>query len=206
MMKLMLRTLTIIGAFFASGCISLLPETAPPKPRYHIEAVSEASLQGDALDWSLVIEDPRTTRVYDSVRIAVTPAPGKVEYFAGAQWADRAPRLFQTALVQTFEDSGRILAVGDRGAVPVGDIVLQTDIRAMELNVRNGARDVKVTVYARIADGKGGVQAARRFDASAPAGSEDPDAIVAAFNDAFQSLIVDLAAWTFDEGARAAAD
>ena len=106
------------AVFMSSGCVSLLPETAPPKPRYHISAIEAPKLEGPSVDWSLVVEDPRTTRIYDSVRIAVSTAPGKIEYFAGGEWADRAPRLFQTAIVQTFEDSGRILAVGDRAALP----------------------------------------------------------------------------------------
>jgi len=185
--------------FFASGCVSLLPETAPPKPRYHIEAVEAASLEGMLLEWSLVIDDPRTTRVYDSVKIAVSPAPGKIEYFAGAEWADRAPRLFQTALVQTFEDSGRILSVGDRTALPIGDIVLQTDIRKLELNVQNGDTAI-VSVYARLTDGKGKIYAAKKFAASAHANADQADEIIAAFDQSFETVIKELVAWTYEQG------
>jgi len=192
---------TLFIALFASGCVSLLPETAPPKPRYHIAAPDAASLEGEMIDWSLVVEDPRTTRVYDSVKVAVATAPGKIEYYAGAEWADRAPRLFQTALVQTFEDSGRILSVGDRTAVPVGDLVLQTDIRNLELDVQ-GEKAAKVAIYARLSDGKGNIYSARKFSASAPAGSERPDAVIAAFDSAFADVISEIVAWTYDEGAR----
>ena len=39
-MKQIIRSMMFGVAFFASGCVSLLPETSPPKPRYHILAVS----------------------------------------------------------------------------------------------------------------------------------------------------------------------
>ncbi|MEO1243094.1 MAG: ABC-type transport auxiliary lipoprotein family protein [Pseudomonadota bacterium] len=200
MMNHIHRLLLIAAAFAASGCVSLLPETAPPKPRYNITTPDTAALEGDLLNWSLVIDDPRTTRAYDSVRVAVTPAPGKIEYFAGAEWADRAPRLFQTALVQTFEDAGRIIAVGDRGAVPVGDVILQTDIRRMHYDVRNRSGQADVAIYARLGDGKGGVYAVRRFMASTPANGDNADAVIAAFNASFESLIPEIVAWTYEQG------
>lgn len=204
MMNHIHRLLLIAAACAASGCVSLLPETAPPKPRYHITTPNTAALEGDRLNWSLVIDDPRTTRAYDSVRVAVTPAPGKIEYFAGAEWADRAPRLFQTALVQTFEDAGRIIAVGDRGAVPVGDVILQTDIRRMHYNVRNRSGQADVAIYARLGDGKGGVYAVRRFMASTPAKGDNADAVIAAFNASFESLIPEIVTWTYEQGEAAA--
>ncbi len=207
MMDHILRTLFLASAFYASGCVSLLPETSPPKPRYHIEAVDLSAApdfeQGSSLDWALVIEDPNTTRVYDSVRIAVTPLPGKIEYFAGAEWADRAPQLFHTALIQTFEDSGRILSVGDRHAVPVGDIILQTDIRALHVNMQNGAKEAEVSIYARLSDGKGQIYAAKRFDASQSARSDKGDDVVAALNGALKGVIAEITNWTFEEGGKA---
>ncbi|NOX95086.1 MAG: hypothetical protein GXP04_08305 [Alphaproteobacteria bacterium] len=204
MMDHILRTLFLASAFYVSGCVSLLPETSPPKPRYNIEAVGLSAVEGfelgSPLDWALVIENPNTTRAYDSVRIAVTPLPGKIEYFAGAEWADRAPQLFQTALVQTFEDSGRILSVGDRHAVPVGDITLQTDIRALHVNMQHGAKEAEVSIYARLLDGKGRIYAARRFDGAIAVKSDKGDDVAAAFNDAFKGVIAEITSWTFEEG------
>ena len=200
MIKRFLQGLAFGVAIFSSGCVSLLPETAPPKPRYHIEAVGGDALSGDRVNWSLVVEDPRTTRVFDSVKVAVSPAPGKIEYFAGAEWADRAPRLFQTAVVQSFEDTGRILSIGDRAAVPIGDIILQTDIRKLQVNVAGGAETPLIVIYARLTDGKGTVYAAQQFRAERGARAGDPDSVMAAFDEAFTAVISDLVAWTFLEG------
>ncbi len=203
MIKATIHWTLSIAVFLAAGCVSLLPETAPPKPRYHIIAADAVTLQGPSVDWSLVVADPRTTRIYDSVRIAVSTEPGKIEYFAGGEWADRAPRLFQTALVQTFEDSGRILAVGDRAALPVGDVVLQIDIRALHLDVRSRSPVSSVTVYTRLTDGKGSIYAAHLFSASEPARSERADDVVAAMNTVLNDVIADIVTWTYDEGEKA---
>ncbi len=199
-----IRGLLMASALFVSSCVSVLPEAAPAKPRFHIVAADADALSGDALDFSLVIDEPRSTRVYDSVRIAVASAPGRIEYLAGAEWADRAPRLFQTALVQTFEDAGRILAVGDRSSLPVADFVLQTDMRRMELKVQDGEA-ADISVYARLTDGKGEIFAARKFEARIPANSTKPDAVYAAFNTGFDQVVTDLVAWTYAEGERARA-
>lgn len=205
-MKEFARWTSLSFVLFISGCVSLLPESAPPAPRYHITAVSDANLQGAPLGWSLTVEDPRAARVYDTARIAVSSAPGKIEFLTGAEWTDRAPRLFQIALVQTFEDAGRILAVGDRTAIPVGDIILETDIRRMEISLKNGSRGARVSVFARLGDGKGRVYAARRFDVSAPSSRQSADSAVSAFNAAFSQIIPEIVAWTYEEGdaARAA--
>ena len=202
-MKYHLRWALGAVGFLTAGCVSLLPETSPPKPRYHISASDAPMLQGEPVDWSLVLEDPRTTRIYDSVRIAVSSAPGKVEYFAGAEWADRAPRLFQTALSHTFENSGRILSIGDRSILPVGDVVLQLDIRALHLDVQSGEPNSVVSIFARLTDGKSEVFAAQRFNASAPARSERADDVVAAMDVAITTVITEIVDWTFREGENA---
>jgi cholesterol transport system auxiliary component len=203
-MKQIIRGVFFGLAFFASGCVSLLPETSPPKPRYHISAVKADALAGASVDWSLVVEDPHTTRVYDTTRIAVSTAPGKIQYFAGAEWADRAPRLFQTALVQSLEDSGRIITVGDRSAIPIADYVLQTDLRAIQLNIRGG-RVASVSIYARLTDGKGKIYAAKLFEMSASATSDRADDVVAAFDSAFASAITGIVNWALEEGEASAA-
>ena len=198
---------TALGfAMFVSGCVSLLPETAPPAPRYHIAAFTDARLEGAPLDWSLTVEDPRAARVYDTTRMAVSAVPGRIEFLSGVEWTDRAPRLFQIALVQTFEDAGRILSVGDRTTIPVADIALETDIRRMEAVLQNGGREVRVSVFARLGDGKGEIYAARLFEVAAPTRGQGADSVARAFNDAFSQIMPDIILWTYEQGdaARAA--
>lgn len=198
-----IRMIMVFAAFImVQGCVSLLPDGNPPKPRYQITAAAGDALSGPEVAWSLTVDDPRATRVYDSMHITVADAPGKVSYLASGEWADRAPRLFQTALVQTFEDSGRILSVGDRNALPIADFVLQTDIRKLELTAHSGDRSATVSIFARLTDGKGGIYAARKFDASVDAAGLRGGEIANAFNQAFDTILAEIVRWSFDEGAR----
>lgn len=201
-MKRVIKGLFLALAAALSGCVSVLPEAAPAKPRLHITAPDPGALTGEPLDFSLVVDDPRSTRVYDTTRIAVAAAPGRIEYLASAEWADRAPRLFQTALIQTFEDAGRILAVGDRLAVPVADLVLQTDVRRMEFEVSGRDNTAIVSVYARLSNGKGTVYAARKFEARAPARSSTPDEVYQSFDAAFDEVITGIVGWAYEAGER----
>ncbi|MEM8937300.1 MAG: ABC-type transport auxiliary lipoprotein family protein [Pseudomonadota bacterium] len=200
MIRPILRGLTISAALLAAGCVSLLPETEPPKPRYHIVLDINDAGSAETIDWSLIIDDPQTTRVYDTSKMAVATAPGKVEYFARGEWADRAPRLFRTALLQSFEDSNRMLSVGSRDVLPIADRALLTNIRTMELNVHAGRPEAVVSVYARLTNGRATIFAAQSFTARAEARSQDPDNVAAAFNAAFNEVIGKITAWTFAEG------
>jgi len=203
MMRICACMLAATAALSVSACVSLLPETTPAKPRYQIAAIDARAPGAARVAWSLAIDDPRATRAFDTTKIAVSTAPGRIEYYAGAEWADRAPRLFQTALIESFEDSGRILGVGDRAAMPVGDYVLQADIRRIVLEIRDGKPAAVVHVYARLTDGKGAVHAAKLMPARIDAQSDEAEDVLVAFSAAFRRVLSDTVRWTFDEGVKA---
>lgn len=194
------RLIIIAAALAASGCVASLVETNPPKPRYLIGSVDQGLLTGDRVDWSLVVENPASARAYDTTKVAISRSPGRIEYFGDGEWAGRAPRIFQTALIESFENSDRIIAVGDRSALPLGDFSLQTDIREINLDVSGGARTARLAVYARIGNGRSEIYAAKRFSASVEASSLSGDDVANAFDRAFKAVITEIVAWTFDEG------
>ena len=63
------------------------------------------------VDWSLSVGVQAANAMLDSPRIVVRPSANVVQTYKGARWADNAPDLLQTALVQAFEDSGRMPSV-----------------------------------------------------------------------------------------------
>lgn len=196
-------TAACAAAAMVSGCVSVLPEAAPPPPRYAISPAT-AEFEGPAVQWRLVVDDPSATRIYDTTKVAVARSGGRFEYFSGAEWADRAPRLIRFALIQSFEDSGRILGVGDRSAVPLGDFVLQTDIRALQAQYDGPEPMAKAAIFARLTDGKGRIYAARLFEQETPLDGRDADALLAAFDRGLQTIFADIVAWTLDTGENAA--
>lgn len=191
------------AALTLNSCISVLPKAAPAAPRFLLEAV-DARQNGPAVTWSLIVEDPTATRAYDTAKIAVTRAPGRLEYFGAGEWADRAPRLFQYALIRSYENTGRILGVGDRTALSAATYVLQTDIRNLDADFAGGRKaTARVSVYARLTNGHGKVLAARLFDGEAQARSSGPDALSDAFDAAVGDVIGKMVDWSFDEGEKA---
>ena len=164
---------------------------------------SAINARDDVVDWSLVVEAPQATRVYNSVSVAVRTGAAKVEKYAGAEWADRMPVLFERTLIRAFENSGRILAVGERTAQPVGTFVLQTDIRRLEFEATNSGLRPQVEIYARLSNGRATVYDAKLFAAQLGAKRGGSDAQMAALNTAATQVIDDVVNWALDAAERA---
>lgn len=192
-------------AVLLGGCVNVLPKAPPPSPRFLLSAVEFEAGAGAPVSWSLTVDDPQATRIYDNTRIARAREPGRVEFYADGEWGDRAPRLFQAALIRSFENTGRILGVGDRITLPASAYALQADIRRIEADGMDGAVKAVISVYVRLADRNGKVLAGRLFVADEPASADTGPAIARALDAAVGETLADIVAWTFAsvEAARA---
>jgi len=194
------------------GCVSVLPKTAPAAPRYVIGAPAfdgrADAIPDQSVDWRLIIADATSNQLFNSVKIPLSRSPNRYEFYAGLEWADRLPVLFQRALIRSFENTDAIRSVGDFTAVPVGDYTLKTDIRAFNTVYDNGNPTVEIDIYARLMDKGGRLLAAEGFKASAPIDQDDPDLIMAGFDRASDDVLSGVVGWTFSEieNASAAAD
>ena len=123
-----------------AGCAAI----GGPKTEVSIYA-PQTRVQADpawpAVDWQLTVGTPDTHALLDSQRIAVRPSPDRLQTYKGARWADTAPELVQLALVEAFEDSGKIQAVSRWGGGR-GDFGLYTDLRAFETVYEGGTPKV----------------------------------------------------------------
>ncbi len=184
-----------------ASCVSVLPEAPPASARY---TVSDVTIETAAapVSWTLGVEEPSATLAYNSAKIALSRAPGRIEYYAGGEWVDRAPRLFGVALVRSFENTGAIMGVGSRISLPVSTYVLQTDVRKLGV-VEEGGRRAEVEVFARLTNGRSAVHAARLFTASAPVAADTPADAASALDTALSVIQREIVAWTFEEAGRA---
>ncbi len=199
MMK-MTRALAILAAAVsAAGCVSVLPDAGPAAPRYLLAPVAYEARAGEPVAFSLAVDDPLATRVYDTTKIALVRAPGRVEFYANGEWADRAPRLVQSALVRSFENSGRILGIGDRGSMIASDFVLQTDIRALHADYSGGAPTAVFSVYARLTNSRGKVIAGRLFEQRMAANADAVPEIAASFDKAVAASLGEIVDWSIGE-------
>lgn len=196
----MKKVALVLAILFLPGCVSQFLETEPASPRYIISPVSAERVAGEPVEWSLIVENPNAARAFDTTKLAVSRSAGRIEYFGDGEWAGRAPRIFQTALIESFQDSNRIVGVGDRLALPIADYALQTDIRKINLDVSTGQPQARLSVYVRLTNGKSKIHAARAFSASRPASSLSGDNVAVAFDGVFKDVIAEIVTWTFEQG------
>ncbi len=187
-----------------SSCVSVLPDAPPPSARY---TVSDVTIETAAapVSWTLGVEEPAATLAYDSAKIALSRAPGRIEYYAGGEWVGRAPRLFGVALVRSFENTGAIMGVGSRVSLPVSTFILQTDVRKLGVVHGGGEKQAEVAVFARLTSGRSAIHAARLFTASAPVAADTPAAAAAALDAGLSAVQREIVAWTLEEAGMAQA-
>lgn len=203
----MIRAIVLVGAItLLGGCAAI----GGPKTEVKVYAPA-SSVTVDpswpALDWHLSIGTSAGNQMLDSSRIAVRPTPDRFQVYKGAAWADNAPELLQTALVEGFEDSGKVAAVGRFGSVTRGDAGLLVEVRAFETVYTDGRPEAVIEVQVRLVKFRGGgTVGSKRFRQAVPGASPEVDDMVAAFGQALSAISTDIVGWTLAEGSRAAKD
>ena len=199
MSRVSLTTAGLLSLLLA-GCGSI----GGPKTEVNVYSPATA-VTADAswpkADWSLSVGVSAANAMHDSPRIVVRPSANVVQTYKGARWADNAPDLLQTAVIEAFEDSGRVRSVTRFGGGSVrGDYGLWLEVRQFESVYEGGAPQAVVEVQARLVKlHGGGLVATRRFRQAVPGRTPEVDDIVAAFGEAMSALSTDLVGWTLTQ-------
>ncbi len=119
------RWLAVIAfCLLASACLLELPGKGAPPRMYVLTPKSSFSDILPKVEWQLLVEVPQAQAGLNTARIALRDSPIEMRYFELSNWTDFAPRMVQTLIVESFENSDHIVAVG-REAI---------GLRAQELN------------------------------------------------------------------------
>jgi cholesterol transport system auxiliary component len=146
---------------------------------------------------TIAVSLPTALRALDSERVVVQPTPGEINYLSGARWSDRLPRIVQSRIVQSFENSKRVRAA-PRGSSDSfrSDYVLDTELREFGVHVGDSPIAL-VEISARILNERSNrVVASQVFTARADMKSVDGPSATAAINHAFGIVLIDLVRWT----------
>ena len=154
------------------------------------------------VDWQLVVEEPSTAKGIDTDRIAIAPHPLEVKYLAGSRWADRAPRMIQQLMIQSFENSQKIVSVGRQSIGLRSDFVLKTELREFQAEkTADGGTQVRVRLNLKLVrQAVGMIVASESFESVKPAASENVSDIVQAFDDAVGAVFKRAVGWTLKAG------
>ena len=186
----------------------------PPAPQLYVLRPTIGQVpQGAAIMWQLAVGEPDAPASLDTPRIALTPSPSKLDYFANAAWPDRAPLLLQGLLVEAFANTRRISAARDTARI-AAEYILSTELREFSAVYENGipqappdsdepAPSAPPPVVVVQMDAQLIHAPTRRVVGSfsamarAPAQANNLDSIVAAFNQATGETLTRIVDWTF---------
>lgn len=192
--------LVLAGLLGLGGCSILASD---PPLLYDLSPKNTFDGEAPVVDWQLVVEEPTTPNAINTDRIAIRPAQLEVQYFPGVKWTDRAPALVQTLLVESFENSGKIIGVGRRSIGLSGDYILTSELREFEA-ASDGAGGTNVVVrlvLKLVRQSSGGIIASTTVAATAPAASDDVADVVTAFDAVLGKVLKQSVGWVLQEGA-----
>ena len=125
-------TLATVMSSLASlgGCAKLFTET--PRPLFRLTAPSDFGAGLPHTNAQILVEAPYAPEGLDLRRIAVVRATNGLDYLADGDWADRTPALVRAVLVEAFENSKAVAAVGPDTLDLRADFEIEGDLRHFE--------------------------------------------------------------------------
>ena len=181
------------AAALAAGCFGGLKDEVPQPLIYRVDAPKLAP--GDRLAADLLIVVPETAPGLDGVGIAGRWPGKRLDYIAGARWAEELPALVQSGLIEAFQDSGRLRSVqGDLGRFRATH-TLVIEVRRFEADYTGSGLPVAQVALAatlgRASDRR--VLAAFTVAAQEEASENRVSAVVTALDAAFSRAAVEVA-------------
>jgi phospholipid/cholesterol/gamma-HCH transport system substrate-binding protein len=169
---------------------------SPPvqKISYDLQALQNRGPAAKTIKGQLAIPEPTAVAMLETQRMLFSPAselPGFSEFL----WADAIPKLFQARLIESFENYDIAHAPLRTADIGQTDFQLLIDVRRFRVAVDTGPA-AEIGLSARIVDKDGKVIASRLFEESQKFDKVEPQAAVAAFNDAFGRIAKNMIDWT----------
>lgn len=198
------KMLGLGSVMLLSGCSGILPGQGPPPALYRLTPKSTFRPDLPEVDWQLVVETPVSNASLNTTRIALQRSAIQVEYYAGAGWIDRAPAMLQTLMVESFENSRRIVAVGRENVGLRADLVLKVELREFEaIYVNDTIPEVIVTLILKLVEiPRRAIIGAERISAQVTAKAEGLTSIIDAFDIALGKVLKHSVEWTLLTGER----
>ena len=181
-----------------AACQVAVPGQGPPPELYRLTPKSTYPEDLPVVDWQLVLETPLANAGINTTRIGLQRTPTQIEYYARANWSDRAPLMVQTLMIESFENSGRIIAVGRDVVGLRADFILKSELREFQAEYFNGATPrAHVLLTARLVQmPRRAIVGSHSFEQSVAATEDSMPAIIAAFDDALGKVLRRLVEWT----------
>jgi cholesterol transport system auxiliary component len=184
-------------AVLLAGC-ELIKAAEEPVDLYTVTPKSTFDPSLPDVYWQLAVDVPNAAANVNTGRIALSMSPTSSDYYSKTAWTDRAAVMVQTRIVDSFENSHKIVAVARESIGLRANYVLQTDLRNFEaMYFYGGTPIVKVRIVAklvRLPDRQ--IIGTATFERCVRARADKVPKVVAAFDQALGSVMKRLVAWT----------
>jgi cholesterol transport system auxiliary component len=205
-------TFGLMATTVLAGCALKLPGSGDPARIYVLTPKSTFNDDLPEVSWQLLVEAPQAAAGISSARIALRRSPIEIEYFARAAWTDSAPKMIQTLLIESYENSGKIISVGRQAIGLRSDFILKTDLREFQaeyvdehgvplpegtppnIRIRMNAKLVKMP--------KRVIAGSKTFEYVVPAPGSSMVEIVRGFDEVLGKILKRMVVWSLEEGQR----
>jgi cholesterol transport system auxiliary component len=126
-----LRCAAIVVPLLAgAGCAKIFTE--PPRPLYRLTASAPVNAALPHSSAQIIVDSPYAPEGLEPRRIAVVRGTNSLDYLADGEWADRTPAMVRAVLVEAFENSKSVTAVGPTSLNLRADFEIDGDLRHFE--------------------------------------------------------------------------
>lgn len=179
-------------ACVATGCSGLLPPAdAPPALALLDQLPAHVSPAAHARGVMLALV-PTCRPAYDTTRMAYTPAPHELAFFARHEWAERPAQMLQPLLVRTLQAARCCTAVVAAPHSGPHDFSLRTQLRELVQDFSADPPLLRLALRIEIED-RTRTLAARDLAFTEPLRERNAEAGVAAANDAVARALLAVA-------------
>ena len=188
------------SALLLASCAgNLLPGAGNDPPKLYV-LTPKSTFKTDLpkVDWQLTIGVPNADAALNTQRIALRRNPVSLEYYARATWVDTAPQMIQTLLVESFENSKKIVSIGRQSVTLRADYSLLTDLREFQAEyLGSGPPRVRVRLNARMVRmPQREILALQTFEYLEQATDSSLEAVVVAFDSALGKTLKKIVEWS----------
>ena len=189
-------------AALAAACDLSVPGQGPPPNLYRLTPKSSFPEDLPEVDWQLILEPPIADASLNTTRVALQRDPTQLEYYARSSWTDLAPQMVQTLMVESFENSGRIVSIGREAIGLRADFVLKSELREFQAEYfEGGSPQVRVAINVKLVQmPKRTIVGSTNLEHLSRAEADLMPDIIAAFDEALGKVLRRLVGWTILTG------
>lgn len=181
-------TLMLLLSLPLGACQSLLPKGAAPAKTFTLNApVPEKNAAYTRNLSSIKILLPQAAPGLDSERVALRNGDNQIEYYRQIRWASNLPALVQSLLVESFDNSNAFKAVSNDLMDIHTDYNLLVDIRDFQIEFKDNQPYANIRFVTKlIHNASQTITATQRYSVQTKANASDLQAIMTAFDTAYQ--------------------